>query len=712
MNSQPSLQRSLLGFFLLCAFQMLSYAQHTELNIYGVVSSESKTPTKEYSPHRLQQLSMEHMQKGKPLQINLIYKDDTPTKMGCKEVLEYAARMWCDNLTVSEQTKGILNIEVCFSDKMPENLAYVATPFCSKTKEALVPDAVLFAMGEKTSSQLHDGVFGRIYINSKLNWFIEGSVNETISEQQYDLKTISLRAIGNVLGFASTVGASVSFKSREIIQGTILDRHILGLNGQSLFDQIDGKKREQLSDISGKDFFWTGDKALPLYNPKELSTESFMCFSDQVTGLFSGRIMKGQTEHSIDPNSLQVMWGIGWKQYSDNKVSIEAKEKNKGDILVYGSSCTLTYKTSSSLPISPIQWSVCYLGKDAQYHEICQSKSQNLTLPIQFDLSKASINSSGLYMVRVRLEGISQGLKISGDQIFYVSAAPAPIKVTFSEADRGTYFVSGILSIESLGAEEFQICVTDYEDGHKRKGLIKHLNYTSFRVHALRSDGYTEVKVKATNKFGSQEIEVPIIDSYTRSGHNEEKEREITIAQYISDESGCIEDIALSLMKGDWGREIQKSYQVQQQYVYEGEVVKTVLSEKKDVEPETFFYDAQLIYKLCPKEPDDIYVTLHLYKDGGIVVSSSPHSVRQDKVVTSLSSPVTGTLGFDIFLSSPSSLRIAFQDLARHQVRLYNLYGELLFSAPEVQKEVTIPLLTELSTTHYVLQIDNETIKL
>ena len=75
-------------------------------------------------------------------------------KMGYKEVLEHAAKMWGDNLTVSEQTEGTLNIEVSFSDGMPEDLAYVATPFCLKVDDAIVPDAVLFATGEKKNSEL------------------------------------------------------------------------------------------------------------------------------------------------------------------------------------------------------------------------------------------------------------------------------------------------------------------------------------------------------------------------------------------------------------------------------------------------------------------------------------------------------------------------------------------------------------------------------
>lgn len=490
MKAHKSLRCSLLCGWLLLSLHLLSYAQQTELQIYGLVSSDATTPTESYSPRKVQQLSMRNMQRGKPLQINLIYKDDVPMKMGYKEVLEHAAKMWGDNLTVSEQTEGTLNIEVSFSDGMPEDLAYVATPFCLKVDDALVPDAVLFATGEKKNSEFPNGAVGRIQINRELNWFVEGSINESITAQQYDLKTVTLRAIGNVLGFASSVGASAPHSSKRIVQGTILDKQILDSSGLSLFEQVNGKEVGQLSAIASREFYWMGDKALPLYNPRVVSKESFMSFSDKVSGLFSWRIKKGQTAHQVDPNSLQVMWGVGWKQHHNNEVTIRVKGQSSEDILSHGSSYTFTYKTSSSLPISPITWRVEYLGKDGQYHLMSLSESQDLVTAIRFDTDDAYVNSAGLYMIRASLEGICQGAKISGEQIYYVATAPGSIKVTFTETARTAYFVDGIVRIESLGAEEFQVRVADYEDGHERKGRIEHLNYTSFRVHALRADGY------------------------------------------------------------------------------------------------------------------------------------------------------------------------------------------------------------------------------
>ena len=712
MKARKSLRRFLWCGWLLISLHLLSYAQRTELQIYGLVSSDAMTPTETYSPRRLQQLSMRNMQRGKPLQINLVYKDDVPMKMGYKEVLEHAAKMWGDNLTVSEQTEGTLNIEVSFSDGMPEELAYVATPFCLKVDDALVPDAVLFAAGEKKNSQSPNNPVGLIQINRKLHWFVEGSINESITAQQYDLKTVTLRAIGNVLGFASSVGASAPPSSKRIIQGTILDKHILDPSGLSLFEQVNGKKIGQLSAVTGREFYWMGDKDLPLYNPRIVSKESFMSFSDNVSGLFSGRIKRGQTVHQVDPNSLQVMWGVGWKQHHNNEVTIRVKGQNNDDILSRGSSYTFTYKTSSSLPISPIRWRVEYLGKDGQYHLMSLSKSQDLVTTIQFNTNDAYVNSAGLYMIRTSLEGICQGAKISGEQIYYVATAPGPIKVTFTETARTAYFVGGIVRIESLGAEDFQVSVRDYEDGHKTESSIKHLNYTSFRVHALRADGYTEVEVKATNKYGSREAVIPIIDTYSESRSSNNGNRSIMLSECISDESGCLEYISVTPWKGDWScRKTQTSYQVRQDYIYKGEIIETFLSEEEEIESGVFMYDVKLHRKLCRNEPDDIYITLYLRTEDDKVFQSLPLSIRQDLNITSLSRPTIEALGFDITLLSPSYLQITFQDVTKHQIRLLRLSGELLISE-EALGCTTLTLPTTLDIAHYILQVDNKTIKL
>lgn len=713
MTHSVSHYRLLWSTLLILICYTLSYAQYTELSVYGVVSPDSKkVPTKEYTPRQLQQLSVEHIQKGKPLQINLVYKDDTPMKMGYKEVLEHAAKIWGDNLTVSEQTEGTLNIEVSFSDGMPEDLAYVATPFCLKVDDALVPEAVLFATGGKRDSQSTNNSVGLILINRKLNWFVEGSINESITTQQYDLKTVTLRAIGNVLGFASAVGASAPPSSKRVILGTILDKHILDLNGLSLFNQINGKKVGQLSAIAGREFYWMGDKALPLYNPRIVSKESFMSFTDRVSGLFSGRIKKGQTEHQVDPNSLQVMWGIGWKRRLNNDVSIRIKGQDNKEILSRGSSYSFAYKTSSSLPISPIKWRVEYLRKNGQYHLMSLSESQDLVTTIRFNTDDAYVNSAGLYIIRVSLEGICQGAKVAGEQIYHVATAPGSIKVTFTETARAGYFLGGIVRIESAGAEEFYVSVLDYEDGHKTESTIKHLNYTSFRVHALRADGYTEVKVKATNKYGYREILVPIIDTYSETRASDNRGRAIMLSECIFDNSGCLENISVSPWKGDWScRQMQTSYQVRQDYIRNGEVIETFLSEKQDIESRVFMYYIELIHALCKNEPDDIYVTLYIHTEDGGEFRSLPLSVRQDKVVTSLSCPVVGSIEFDIFMNRPSSLQIIFQDLTMHQVQLYNLSGELLISE-EALGSLTITLPTTLDATHYILQVDNQIIKL
>lgn len=709
MKAHKSLRCSLLCGWLLLSLHLLSYAQQTELQIYGLVSSNATTPTEAYSPRKVQQLSMRNMQRGKPLQINLVYKDDVPMKMGYKEVLEHAAKMWGDNLTVSEQTEGTLNIEVSFSDGMPEDLAYVATPFCLKVDDAIVPDALLFATGEKKNSEFPNGAVGRIQINRELNWFVEGSINESITAQQYDLKTVTLRAIGNVLGFASSVGASAPPSSKRIVQGTILDKQILDSSGLSLFEQVNGKEVGQLSAIASREFYWMGDKALPLYNPRVVSKESFMSFSDKVSGLFSWRIKKGQTAHQVDPNSLQVMWGVGWKQHHNNEVTIRVKGQSSEDILSHGSSYTFTYKTTSSLPISPITWRVEYLGKDGQYHLMSLSESQDLVTAIRFDTDDAYVNSAGLYMIRASLEGICQGAKISGEQIYYVATAPGSIKVTFTETARTAYFVDGIVRIESLGAEEFQVRVADYEDGHERKGRIEHLNYTSFRVHALRADGYTEVEVKATNKYGSREAVIPIIDE-SRSSNN--GNRSIMLSECISDESGCLEYISVTPWKGDWScRKTQTSYQVRQDYIYKGEIIETFLSEEEEIESGVFMYEVKLHRKLCRNEPDDIYITLYLRTEDDKVFQSLPLSIRQDLNITSLSRPTIEALGFDITLLSPSYLQITFQDVTKHQIRLHSLSGELLISE-EALGSTTLTLPTTLDIAHYILQVDNKTIKL
>ena len=704
MKAHKSLRCSLLCGWLLLSLHLLSYAQQTELQIYGLVSSDATTPTEVYSPRKVQQLSMRNMQRGKPLQINLVYKDDVPMKMGYKEVLEHAAKMWGDNLTVSEQTEGTLNIEVSFSDGMPEDLAYVATPFCLKVDDAIVPDAVLFATGEKKNLEFPNGAVGRIQINRELNWFVEGSINESITAQQYDLKTITLRAIGNVLGFASSVGASAPHSSKRIVQGTILDKQILDSSGLSLFEQVNGKEVGQLSAIASREFYWMGDKALPLYNPRVVSKESFMSFSDKVSGLFSWRIKKGQTAHQVDPNSLQVMWGVGWKQHHNNEVTIRVKGQSSEDILSHGSSYTFTYKTSSSLPISPITWRVEYLGKDGQYHLMSLSESQDLVTAIRFDTDDAYVNSAGLYMIRASLEGICQGAKISGEQIYYVATAPGSIKVTFTETARTAYFVDGIVRIESLRAEEFQVRVADYEDGHERKGRIEHLNYTSFRVHALRADGYTEVEVKATNKYGSRETIIPIIDSSARSTTNER--RGLQLAGCIGDENGCLLEIEVT-PEGNWYTLPIEYVQIGQAYLYDGKIVKTSLSESIEVN-DLATYALTPIHKLCPYEFDDILVTLYVHKKDA-VIASSPLSLR--KLFTSNSSPTSKGSSFTMTLTSSSALQIIFQDLEEHQIRLHSLSGELLISE-EALGSTTLTLPTTLDIAHYILQVDNKTIKL
>lgn len=127
MKAHKSLRCSLLCGWLLLSLHLLSYAQQTELQIYGLVSSNATTPTEAYSPRKVQQLSMRNMQRGKPLQINLVYKDDAPMKMGYKEVLEHAAKMWGDNLTVSEQTRG-LQLAGCIGDENGCLLEIEVTP--------------------------------------------------------------------------------------------------------------------------------------------------------------------------------------------------------------------------------------------------------------------------------------------------------------------------------------------------------------------------------------------------------------------------------------------------------------------------------------------------------------------------------------------------------------------------------------------------------
>ncbi len=709
--SYRRLRQILFVVMLILASQTRVYSQHTTLHIYGEVSSNSKTPIAEYSTHSLQMLSMKNMQKGKPLPIHLEYKDEIPLKMQYKKVLEHAAKIWSSNLVVSEQIEGPLNIKVVFNKRIPENIAYIASPFCKNREGILFPNAVLFAAGDITRAQLPEGQVGIIQINSNLNWFIEGSIHETITAQQYDLKTIMLRAIGNILGFASSVGASSSLKPQKIVQATILDKFILDLNGKTLFDQVNGKRKNQLSAVVGKDFFWKGNKTLPLYNPSEITTESFMCFSEEVPGLFSGKIMKGQTEHYIDPNTLQVMWGVGWKRYGDNKVKIETKGKNEGDILAHGATCSFRYVTSSSLPISPIKWSVHYLGKDSKFHNLFQGTSQELTIPIQFDTNNAYANSAGLYMIQVRIEGVSQGMEVSGDKNFFVSAAPGPIKVSFTETIKNSNFVSGIVSIESAGAEDFQVSIIDYADGHKVEGNIKHLNYTSFRIHALNAvDGYAVVKVKATNKAGYQEVEVPILESIFESDDNT-KEKRIELAGCIADEAGCLMDILISPF-GDWYDHTVKSVQMGQDYIYDGKIIETFLDEEEPVST-TSLYDVPLIHKLCPGNAfDDIYVTLHLRKEDGSVVSSDPYSIRKAGMINSLSSPTEESRGFDITSSSPSSIHITFHNSESHTIRLYNLSGELLFSEAQVQGEIKINLPTTRGTAHYILQIDSNTMKI
>lgn len=229
-----------------------------------------------------------------------------------------------------------------------------------------------------------------------------------------------------------------------------------------------------------------------------------------------------QSIYAINSKTIQILNDIGWKEKEKQaKVTINCPNIDSTGLANTHNSYSFT-GISSSGNISTYQWEYRIKKKDGTFAIINSSSNNLFTINPIIPASDYARNSDGNIVGEIHLLAAVNGTEIESSFNIYLRATPAEINYSYKIIEMSDWEFGVELTIESKGAEAFDVTMRDWDTGlmYKRN----YLGYQYVKFISVNFDYGDEIQfqIKATNQNGYKEtyLNLPIIynGNFLRNG--------------------------------------------------------------------------------------------------------------------------------------------------------------------------------------------------
>lgn len=364
----------------------------------------------------------------------------------------------------------------------------------------LYPGALSKVLNNEFAS-LEDPV---IYLNNNTNlWYFKGD-EDVDSQSKYDFQTAVLRAIGQALGFQSTI--------RDGGTGQI----DFGLTHNSIFDTfIVNSSRQYLKDFPrgstgiaafarGDNVFWKSASNHRLYAPAEYEEGYSLSFFNDPGSLMSAKLSPNQRIEKIDEKTTSVLEDIGWN-IAKPSLSIFCNTIGSNGLASIHNSYSFEARTlSSTSSLTDISWEYNIALKEGGYTTISTGNSSTFSIsPISPNPAYAR-NSDGYIIAHIALSAKVDGVSQNTEFILYLQTSPDDIKYSIHIIKESDWYFNVEVFVESSGADELTIDVVDYIGGESYYKIFKGKSYVKYSYRYFTYDSPITFNFRSKNSFGEK----------------------------------------------------------------------------------------------------------------------------------------------------------------------------------------------------------------